>query len=453
MGFRFCLQMWVLGASFLLFIFFGWVPCKADDLNSDAAALQAFYDGLSLAQRVTWNVSENPCNWRGVVCSPSKDRVWFLRIPASGLYGQILPGSLGRLSDLRILNLRSNYLSGPLPADLTNCKQLRSLSLQHNALTGPLPSFQPSRLLTRIDLSFNKLNGSIAYSLNNLPHLRVLFLQNNNLSGQIADLDLHGLANFSVANNELTGTVPKTLQNFSSTAFSGNQLCGAAQLATCSNNSTLLASPPPTPLYMARLLTIVCLTRGEITAIVLSLFAVLFLISIVGVTGLCSKVRIVPPPGPLSRIMSGRRTKKTELNEEPRMTEREFEKQDGNNNDQTSPHEWEKCTLVSLNGSLNSLHLEDLLRTSRELLGIGSVGTSYKASLQDGGAVVLKHIKGLSFGHNELGWQIERIGKLLHTNLIPLRGYYHSKDNIMLVLDFLPLGSLAIHLHGARRSG
>eukprot|EP00249_Psilotum_nudum_P000653 c12730_g1_i1 orf=133-1158(-) len=213
-------QLLVVGASFLFLVTFSWVPCEADDLNSDAAALLAFYDGLRSAQKVTWDVKQSPCNWQGVFCSPNKDRVWLLRIPASELYGQIRPGSLGHLSALRVLSLRSNYLFGPLPTDLANCTQLRSLFLQDNALMGPLPSFQPSRLLTRIDLSFNKFNGSIADSLNSLPNLRVLYLQNNAFSGQIPDLRLHDLRQFSVANNKLTGSIPTSLQKFSCTAFS-----------------------------------------------------------------------------------------------------------------------------------------------------------------------------------------------------------------------------------------
>eukprot|EP00249_Psilotum_nudum_P000654 c12730_g1_i2 orf=452-1369(-) len=276
-------QLLVVGASFLFLVTFSWVPCEADDLNSDAAALLAFYDGLRSAQKVTWDVKQSPCNWQGVFCSPNKDRVWLLRIPASELYGQIRPGSLGHLSALRVLSLRSNYLFGPLPTDLANCTQLRSLFLQDNALMGPLPSFQPSRLLTRIDLSFNKFNGSIADSLNSLPNLRVLYLQNNAFSGQIPDLRLHDLRQFSVANNKLTGSIPTSLQKFSCTAFSGNPLCGAAQLSPCFKIPAPLASPP---IFADQIVERRILTSSYIAVIVVALFLLIFLISTLGALGL-----------------------------------------------------------------------------------------------------------------------------------------------------------------------
>jgi len=35
-----------------------------------------------------------------------------------------------------------------------------------------------------------------------------------------------------------------------------------------------------------------------------------------------------------------------------------------------------------------------------------------------------------------------------HRNLVPLRGYYYSKDEKLLVVDYLPGGSLSARLHG-----
>jgi serine/threonine protein kinase len=43
---------------------------------------------------------------------------------------------------------------------------------------------------------------------------------------------------------------------------------------------------------------------------------------------------------------------------------------------------------------------------------------------------------------------MEVVGKIKHPNVIPLRAYYYSKDEKLLVFDFMPPGSLSALLHG-----
>ncbi|CAH2042066.1 unnamed protein product [Thlaspi arvense] len=40
------------------------------------------------------------------------------------------------------------------------------------------------------------------------------------------------------------------------------------------------------------------------------------------------------------------------------------------------------------------------------------------------------------------------LGKIKHNNVLPLRAYYYSKDEKLLVFDFMPAGSLSALLHG-----
>jgi len=94
-----------------------------------------------------------------------------------------------------------------------------------------------------------------------------------------------------------------------------------------------------------------------------------------------------------------------------------------------------------------SFDLEDLLRASAEVLGKGGLGTSYKAVLEEGTTVVVKRLRDVAAARREFAACVEAAAAE-HRNLVPLRGYYYSKDEKLLVLDYLPGGSLSARLHG-----
>jgi len=94
-----------------------------------------------------------------------------------------------------------------------------------------------------------------------------------------------------------------------------------------------------------------------------------------------------------------------------------------------------------------SFDLQDLLRTSAEVLGKGGLGTSYKAVLEEGTTVVVKRLRDVAAARREFAACVEAAAAE-HRNLVPLRGYYYSKDEKLLVLDYLPGGSLSARLHG-----
>jgi hypothetical protein len=111
--------------------------------------------------------------------------------------------------------------------------------------------------------------------------------------------------------------------------------------------------------------------------------------------------------------------------------------------------EAERNKLFFFEGCSYNFDLEDLLRASAEVLGKGSYGTTYKAVLEDGTTVVVKRLKEVVAGKREFETQMELIGKVCqHQNTVPLRAYYYSKDEKLLVYDYVPLGSLSAALHG-----
>lgn len=109
----------------------------------------------------------------------------------------------------------------------------------------------------------------------------------------------------------------------------------------------------------------------------------------------------------------------------------------------------EKGSLHFVGNDRERFELEDLLRASAEVLGSGSFGSSYKAVLFSGQAMVVKRFRYMNnMGREEFHDYMARLGKMSHPNLLPLVAYYFRKEEKLLISDFVENGSLASHLHG-----
>ncbi|XP_044318596.1 probable serine/threonine-protein kinase At1g01540 [Triticum aestivum] len=99
------------------------------------------------------------------------------------------------------------------------------------------------------------------------------------------------------------------------------------------------------------------------------------------------------------------------------------------------------------------IELDDLLRASAEVLGKGTVGTTYKATLESGYGMVVKRLKGVDLRNAEFEQHITLIGAIQSKHIVPLQWHYYSEHEKMLVYHFIPMGSLAKVLHGDGVSG
>ncbi|KAF8656554.1 hypothetical protein HU200_060614 [Digitaria exilis] len=403
------------------------------DLASEKQALLDFISAVSHGNKLNWDRNTSSCSWHGVRCSADQSHIFELRVPAAGLIGAIPPNTIGKLDSLQVLSLRSNRLSGNLPSDVASLPSLRSLYLQHNEFSGGLPSFfSPS--LGVIDLSYNSFTGEVPASLQKLTQLTVLNLQANYLSGSIPDLKLSNLKQLNLSNNELKGPIPRSLKTFPNGSFLGNPgLCGLP-LAECSvpspTPSPESSSSPqysPSPHHGKKLGT------GFIIAVAVGGFALLMLVVVV--LAVCLSKR------------KGKGESDVESRGKGAVARSEKPKQEFSSGVQIA----EKNKLVFLEGCTYSFDLEDLLRASAEVLGKGSYGTAYKAILEDGTVVVVKRLKDVVAGKREFEQQMELIGRLgKHANLISLRAYYYSKDEKLIVYDYIDTGSVSAMLHGTR---
>lgn len=406
------------------------------DLESDGQALLNFATAVPHARKLNWNSSAPICtSWVGVVCNSNRSRVIAVHIPAVGLYGSIPANSIGRLDALKVLSLRSNYLNGNLPPDIPSIPSLQHLYLQHNNFTGPFPaSLSPK--LTVLDFSFNSFSGSIPLTFQNLTRLTALNLQKNSISGTIPDLNLPKLKLLNLSYNNLNGSIPFYLQKFPSSSFVGNSLLCGPPIQNC---STISASPFPSPSYLpsspATQQNHKSIPRknfglGSVMAVAIGASAMLFLLVLV--IYICCLKR---EDGDGNGIFKGKASP-SGRHEKPK----DFG---------SGVQEAEKNKLFFFEGCSFNFDLEDLLRASAEVLGKGSYGTAYKAVLDDGITVVVKRLKEVVAGRKEFEQQMEVVGRLgRHQNVVPLRAYYYSKDEKLLVYNYMPAGSLFSLLHG-----
>ena len=144
-----------------------------------------------------------------------------------------IPAELGNLSNLQLLSLWGNQLTGTIPPELARLTNLNQLDLSHNQLTGPVPSALSTLTnLETLDLAGNLLTGPIPAELGNLSNLQLLSLWGNQLTGTIPAVlaRLTNLNQLDLSHNQLTGPVPAWLgglANLEQLSLAHNQLSGA----------------------------------------------------------------------------------------------------------------------------------------------------------------------------------------------------------------------------------
>lgn len=144
----------VVTTCIVLFLGFGSVA--GQDLAADTRALITFRDVFDpRGTKLNWTNTTSSCSWNGVFCS--RNRVTQIRLPGEGLRGTIPPESLSLLSELRVVSLRNNMLTGPFPGELGNCNHVHALYLGNNDFYGSVPNltgFWPR--LTHLSLQYNR---------------------------------------------------------------------------------------------------------------------------------------------------------------------------------------------------------------------------------------------------------------------------------------------------------
>ncbi|XP_021847754.1 receptor protein kinase TMK1 [Spinacia oleracea] len=213
------LQMIVLVLSLLA------VPTTPQSASSDAATMQQLKLGLKLTSKTDWSNSD-PCKWQGVGCD-SNNQVTRIQLRSQGVSGTLSP-FVGNLTNLEVLELMSNALSGPLPS-LKGLSSLQTLNLHTNQFSSiPADFFDGLISLQEVYLDNNPFSTwSIPEGLKDSSSLKNFSANSANVGGEIPGIfssdNFPGLTHLRLSSNNLTGGLPS---NFSGLALQSLWLNG-----------------------------------------------------------------------------------------------------------------------------------------------------------------------------------------------------------------------------------
>ncbi|EAZ21924.1 hypothetical protein OsJ_05577 [Oryza sativa Japonica Group] len=363
-------------------------------------------------------------------------------------------GLLAALPGLRVLSLANNAIAGAFP-NVSALAMLKMLYLSRNRFSGVVPdgTFHTMRGLRKLHLSSNELSGPIPSSITS-PRLLELSLAHNQFNGPLPDFSQPELRYVDVSSNNLSGPIPEGLSRFNASMFSGNEyLCGKPLDTPCDK----LASPSNMSTFMT--IAVVLIVVG----VILAAAGIA-----TGVIGRRRRKRRRRRPGPgepggdqtpsnpklhTAPAVNINRGSATAAASTAAAAGTSASGGGGGAAAKRGGRRDEHGRLVFVQESRKRFEIEDLLRASAEVLGSGNFGSSYKATLQERPAVVVKRFKDMNgVGREDFSEHMRRLGRLSHPNLLPVVAYLYKKDEKLLITDYITNGSLAHFLHGNRGS-
>lgn len=111
------------------------------------------------------------------------------------------------------------------------------------------------------------------------------------------------------------------------------------------------------------------------------------------------------------------------------------------------------CDSASFDPSLNQISMAELAKATKNfssdlIIGDGSFGFVYKATLSNGVTVAIKKLDENAFqGFREFRAEMETLGRLRHKNIVQILGYCISDLDRVLIYEFIEKGSLDQWLH------
>ncbi|KAK6115929.1 hypothetical protein DH2020_008198 [Rehmannia glutinosa] len=458
---------------YFLLVFSSPSPGKNLLLPPEASALLDFKSKADLRNKLDFSpkMGFSFCKWEGVHCTNSRaDKVIIENMNLGGVFA---PSTLAQLRQLRVLSLQNNSLTGPIP-DLSGLVNLKVLFLSRNYFSGYIPpSISTLHRLKTLDLSYNMLAGSIPPSLNGLDRLYYLRLDFNRFNGSVPPFNLSSLQIFNVSHNDLAGAVPvtPTLSRFNTTSFALNPgLCGQIIHKECHSTRPFFGQPsttaaPPVSAALSQLQGGVALSSKSMmqkhkrAALVVgfTLGVSLFVISLLCFVFAARRCKKRSDKGEITKMgldpsVTGNAEAVMRIEEENDELEEKVKRvQEGKQH---------QLQMVGKSGSLffcageaQVYTLDQLMRASAELLGRGTIGTTYKAVLDSRLIVTVKRLDGgrlAGTSQEVFEGHMKSVGGLRHPNLVPLRAYFQAKEERLLVYDYQANGSLFSLIHGSK---
>lgn len=440
----------------------------------------------------------------------------FLRLNHLNLSHNSLNGSLPKavalFPKLSTLDLSFNGIDGPLLTSLLTSETLKELHLQSNALSGSI-DFSPQANVSNlhvIDLSENKLSGDLPDVFGSFTGLQTLKIGRNNFSGSLPasfgsittlnTLDVSqnqfngplpenlsdSLESFNASYNKLSGVVPENLRKFPLSSFYPG------------NSDLQFPNPPPgsrrggggdSSNKRLRTIVIVAIVFSCLAALIILILLVVFIRhkrkskkSLPIVTN--KDISRQPSTNP-SSITGGARTSGLIVSAEDLVRSKKGSSSEiidpeekmaavtGFSPSKTSHFSWspesgDSYTMESLSrldvrspdrlaGELYflddtiSFTAEELSRAPAEVLGRSSHGTSYRATLENGLFLTVKWLReGVAKQRKEFAKEAKKFSNIRHPNVVGLRGYYWgpTQHEKLILSDYISPGGLASFLYG-----
>ncbi|XAR59425.1 Non-specific serine/threonine protein kinase, partial [Bertholletia excelsa] len=167
-----------------------------------------------------------------------------LAAKANSLSGSLDKSSFDGLTQIEVVELSDNSLSGTLGGWFFNLPSLQQVDLANNSFTS-IEIWKPTKIesdLVAVDLGFNKLDGYVPSDLSAYPRLSSLSLRYNRLRGPIPSQfsEKATLKRLFLDGNFLNGTPPAGFFS-SGTSVSGS--LGDNCLQSCPASSQLCSKP------------------------------------------------------------------------------------------------------------------------------------------------------------------------------------------------------------------
>ncbi|XWS18795.1 hypothetical protein CRYUN_Cryun32bG0075600 [Craigia yunnanensis] len=441
---------WFFRSFLLLSSFLVLLPLTFSVSNSEAL-LKLKKSFINASALDSWVPGSAPCNeegpWNGLLCY--NGIVTGLRLEGMGLSGNIDVDALVEMKSLRFFSVINNSFTGIIP-EIKRLGALKALFLSGNQFSGEIPFdyFAKMGSLKKVGLSYNKFIGYIPFSLGQLPHLIDLHLENNQFSGYIPAFNQQTLKSINLSNNKLVGEIPSSLSKFKANSFAGNPgLCGEQVGVDCSKAVERSPKQMSSPHYTyggykknnTKKVIIAMITLG-----VMLLSVVLFL-----------AIRWSKKARQDSNVV-GRESSNEAVQVQvsvPARREVEVSRKSVSSSHRGSKHGKASggavAELVMVNDEKGVFGLLDLMKATAEVLGNGALGSSYKATMANGVAVVAKRMREMNaLGKDVFDAEVKKLGKLRHPNILTPLAYHYRKEEMLFVYEYLPKGSLLYQLHG-----
>ncbi|XP_026389438.1 receptor-like protein 6 isoform X2 [Papaver somniferum] len=192
------------------------LPLSTNILDYSSNNLTAMIPNISsyLGETIYLSLSRNQITGEipSSICHEAT-QLQVLDLSYNNLSGPI-PPCLGSIEFLTVLDLRGNNFQGSVPDTFPQTCSMVALNLNGNKLEGQLPrSLTNCKMLKVLDLGNNQLAGTFPYWLKSMSQLRVLVLRSNKFHGawgnQGANYNFSALQIIDVSSNNFSGTLSK----------------------------------------------------------------------------------------------------------------------------------------------------------------------------------------------------------------------------------------------------